>query len=279
MFDTNTLNWNSANDNSRSCPVCDAPFTGPTFKKFCSDKCRRKDAPERLCEHCEMPFKRRPSSKDAARFCSRECGILAKSNVHVDPFNVERVLADELQHIPATMAVCFRTIRCVCVECGSRFDASNRGVLTCSDGCRAAKAYRKVAAANDNKPTVSCKECLTLFTPSYGDTRRVFCSSKCSKRYVRRISRKRERALLRTIAVESVDPIKVFERDGWKCQLCGAKTPRKLRGTYDKRAPELDHIVPLSKGGEHGYRNTQCACRECNGAKGATPMGQTLLFG
>ena len=78
--------------------------------------------------------------------------------------------------------------------------------------------------------------------------------------------------------VETVDPLGVFERDGWRCQLCGARTPKERRGTYHDRAPELDHILPLSKGGEHSYANTQCACRRCNHGKGAEPMGQTMFW-
>jgi len=83
---------------------------------------------------------------------------------------------------------------------------------------------------------------------------------------------------MRAVAVESVDPIKVFDRDGWRCQLCGKKTPKAKRGTYSRNAPELDHIMPLSLGGEHSYRNTQCLCRSCNGSKSNTPMGQLSLL-
>jgi 5-methylcytosine-specific restriction endonuclease McrA len=83
---------------------------------------------------------------------------------------------------------------------------------------------------------------------------------------------------LRGATVELVDPIKVFERDGWRCQLCMRKTPARLRGSYDPRAPELDHIVPISKGGAHSYINTQCACRECNGKKLDRPLGQLRLI-
>lgn len=82
----------------------------------------------------------------------------------------------------------------------------------------------------------------------------------------------------RTQTVEAVNPIKVFERDGWRCQLCKRPTPRKLRGSLDDRAPELDHILPVSVGGEHSYLNTQCACRACNAAKSNKPMGQMLLI-
>ena len=74
-----------------------------------------------------------------------------------------------------------------------------------------------------------------------------------------------------------VNPKSIFERDRWICQLCRAKTKPSARGTGDDLAPELDHIVPLSQGGAHVSSNLQCACRRCNGQKGARPLGQLLL--
>jgi len=61
--------------------------------------------------------------------------------------------------------------------------------------------------------------------------------------------------------------------------MCGTKTPQRLRGTLNKKAPELDHIVPMSKGGAHSYMNTQCLCRACNGAKSNEVIGQLRLVG
>lgn len=77
---------------------------------------------------------------------------------------------------------------------------------------------------------------------------------------------------------EKFDPIEVLERCNWRCHLCGVKTPKRLRGTYDDRAPEVDHIVPLAAGGAHTRQNTACACRKCNQAKGARPLGQLQLL-
>ena len=61
----------------------------------------------------------------------------------------------------------------------------------------------------------------------------------------------------------------VLARDGWRCKLCGKRTPKRLRGTTHPDAPEIDHIIPLALGGAHSYANTQCSCRDCNGKKGA----------
>lgn len=92
-----------------------------------------------------------------------------------------------------------------------------------------------------------------------------FCSIKCSRRSLSRIASAARRA--RVTNGERVDPFLVFDRDGWLCQICHEPTPRALRGSYEPKAPELDHIIPLAAGGEHTYRNTQCACRRCNIAK------------
>jgi 5-methylcytosine-specific restriction endonuclease McrA len=108
----------------------------------------------------------------------------------------------------------------------------------------------------------------------------VFCSETCATRQYRRLDRAREHArrrAIRSVTIETVDPLLVFERDGWVCQICRIITPRGMRGTHDPRAPELDHIVPLAAGGEHSYRNTQCACRDCNGKKGDGGHGKRRL--
>lgn len=76
---------------------------------------------------------------------------------------------------------------------------------------------------------------------------------------------------------EPIDPIKIFARDKWHCQLCGCHAPAKKRGTFEPDAPELDHIISLAEGGEHVSSNVQCACRSCNISKGAKSRGQLLL--
>jgi 5-methylcytosine-specific restriction endonuclease McrA len=76
-----------------------------------------------------------------------------------------------------------------------------------------------------------------------------------------------------------VNPIKVFERDGWRCGVCGKKTPKRWRGTTKDNAPELDHRISMGIGGGHTYENCQCACRKCNREKGhLIAVGQLPLI-
>lgn len=78
---------------------------------------------------------------------------------------------------------------------------------------------------------------------------------------------------------EKFEAIEIFERDRWRCQICGRKVDKKLSGRA-LMGPQLDHIVPLSKGGTHTRSNTQLAHLSCNVRKGARAVGDQLrLFG
>lgn len=75
----------------------------------------------------------------------------------------------------------------------------------------------------------------------------------------------------------TVKPRDVFERDGWRCHVCGRKT-HKVFSVHDPRSATVDHHpIPLSKGGDHDWHNVRCCCFECNSLKGAKWDGQRRL--
>lgn len=53
--------------------------------------------------------------------------------------------------------------------------------------------------------------------------------------------------------------MEVFKRDSFKCQYCGQAAPDVIL--------EIDHIVPVSKGGDNSILNLVTACRDCNRGK------------
>lgn len=57
----------------------------------------------------------------------------------------------------------------------------------------------------------------------------------------------------------------VYERDDYRCQLCGSETEvAPVSGEYHPWAPSLDHIVPKSRGGSDRISNLRTAHRWCN---------------
>jgi 5-methylcytosine-specific restriction endonuclease McrA len=52
----------------------------------------------------------------------------------------------------------------------------------------------------------------------------------------------------------------IFYRDRNRCQYCG--------GVFVQRDLNLDHVVPLSRGGRSEWTNVVAACVPCNGHKG-----------
>lgn len=107
-------------------------------------------------------------------------------------------------------------------------------------------------------------------------TRAVFNQEYCSRACSRAAYHDRSgwcghdyksRVLSPELYVESVSRVRVFERDGWTCHICGGSIPADVK-VPDRRAATLDHVVPLSRGGEHSYANVRAAHYDCNMRKG-----------
>ena len=79
----------------------------------------------------------------------------------------------------------------------------------------------------------------------------------------------KRRALKRAAFVEVVRRDYLAKRDGWLCGIC--------REIVARENWSVDHIIPLSKGGEHSYANTQIAHLSCNVSKNAKMPEEMLL--
>ena len=54
---------------------------------------------------------------------------------------------------------------------------------------------------------------------------------------------------------------RIIDRDGFECQSCGAKDEI-----------QIDHIIPISRGGSSDDDNLQVLCAPCNRSKGAKTL-------
>ena len=68
--------------------------------------------------------------------------------------------------------------------------------------------------------------------------------------------------------IELFDPLDIYVRDEWMCQICGTEVDRGVLYP-DSRSATLDHVVPLSRGGDHTPENTVLAHLRCNLVKSA----------
>lgn len=231
----------------------------------------------RICERCGLGFVQgsRSSKQIAAgsiqKYCSRRCALLSqqgRAEVRLAHLS-ERDRARARKGLPPVFVPEERS----CSYCIAPFIA------------KTAQSRKCEVCASGRKPKLP-KACVDCGEEVLGTASKKRCG-KCARRASRashalihgRTKKHRQRARKFGVDYEPVNPLKVFDRDGWRCQLCGVRTPKKLRGSMDDRAPELDHIHPMAAGGAHSYANTHLACRRCNIDKGARPLGQLLLFG
>lgn len=84
--------------------------------------------------------------------------------------------------------------------------------------------------------------------------------------------RRRRAKLKNAPRVEKYDSLDIANRDGWKCHICGKKVHR--------RQLSMDHLVPLSRGGDDTPQNVALAHRTCNNRRGPGRLpAQLRLFG
>lgn len=297
----------------KSCRNCGAKFTPVGVKAYCTDECRRirelevarlkrhetvsppvrelqcvgcgcemlhhrrSGSPKKYCEECALEMATRPTpphnfscavcesaflAKDKrTMYCSKRCSRLARKCANPDAVRAEYLRSKSLER--------------------ARLAPSPLRLLKASRNELVWALKRMIAA---KKAADKAERCCAVCGDSLGLRRKKYCSAKCYNKSevtqaVRRRSAAAHRGAKRGAHSERIDPLVVFEAAGWRCQICSRKTPASLRGTVKKQAPELDHVVPLSKGGTHTWGNVQCACRECNRWKSNKIVaGQMGLF-
>lgn len=147
----------------------------------------------------------------------------------------------------------------------------------CSERCRVRAYYArlpaKAAERNERNAERSrrnyvpvrhannCAVCGAAFTAKQPRTR--YCSPACRYRQHYLDRRARRRGALR----EPFTVMEIGARDAWRCGICLADVDPALRYP-DPRASSLDHVIPLSEGGNHTRANVQISHLGCNWRKG-----------
>jgi 5-methylcytosine-specific restriction endonuclease McrA len=133
-----------------------------------------------------------------------------------------------------------------CHQCGKTI-VNRRAWYFCSERCHA--RYRR-GVSEDRRLCIVCRDPLPL--GSRAD--RVFCSWSCG-----------DQARGKGISTNLVG-----RRDKWRCHICHRKVERK--------DASVDHLIPVSLGGETEIWNVALAHLSCNSQRGAGRLPAQLLL-
>lgn len=147
-----------------------------------------------------------------------------------------------------------------CPRCGREFWPWANGKhprKTC--GC---KAVPKPSYVPRPLVVLRCAWCDAEFASKVGTK---FCSVACRKKATSARKHLRRRGLRR--GQVHISAAFLAKRDGAVCALCGGLVDMTLRSP-NKMSATVDHIVPISSGGQHVESNAQLAHYGCNSRKG-----------
>jgi 5-methylcytosine-specific restriction endonuclease McrA len=191
-----------------------------------------------------------------------------------------------------------------CKACGHEFTRSMIGLrhLNKKHECPNCKAERKRREAEENKKQkqelaeqrkviayqqrlgrakwsqyemATCGCCGGLFVMTIKGTE--FCSDVCRNKVGNAIKKDRRIRRMKEVVVDkNITLEELYKRSNGRCALCGELCDYNdyyYRGNVfiaGNNYPSIDHIVPLSKGGLHSWKNIQLAHRSCNVVKSNT---------
>jgi hypothetical protein len=223
----------------RTCRRCRKRFDSLRRRQFCSIECRGEAMRERqqsrvrtatmaCCAACGKTFA--PRDKRCKKFCSRQCSVSKRKHA------LGTGLAD------GWLRVLLLWVRVITRE--QRREARQQ---------LAGQQWREW----------QCRQCGGIFQTR--DRLRCVCLTCVAdnEKAARKMSKAVRRSKCKSLVRENASPDAIFARDGWQCQQCKCRVSKRLDVNHD-RYPNLDHVIPLSRGGTHTCDNLQCLCRACN---------------
>jgi len=252
-----------------TCPQCQQQFEFiPTNnqRKYCSNKCKRQA--NQVPEHA--PSRQRYLTSPKGRMTRQRKQVKYDQSEKGKSLKASKSLKQKLET---------RQNRKPCLTCMKPIPLGRQ--MFCSNDCQTfnQKLFKLPKTAMPQK----CSECHNT-----GYFRQRYCSPKCRLKAQRRTETyksnkraesRRRRARKRNVYNETVYLEVIAKRDKYKCHICRKRVNMNLDNTH-KYSPTMDHLIPISFGGDHTYANIRLAHRTCNSSKGNRAINeQLLLFG
>lgn len=180
------------------------------------------------CTVCSEPMRVFPTSAGPGRMTHRACKQDGLEPLEVRPTN--------------------------CANCGDQFKAARKSA---SSGGRWVRCCSR-----------SCARRLEITNGSHawGDIKLGWLEpeDRAARAFERgEESRRKRRARLAGVKRDRYSTASIAERDGYTCSLCGERVDMNLKYPHPGSA-SVDHILPLSLGGDDTLANVALACLGCN---------------
>jgi hypothetical protein len=244
----------------------------------------RKRLPDDYCQYCGSIITRERCGKDSRKYCSKFCYFEAvragkqqfKGRCHNEwsAFVDWSHEWDEQRPKPKKQRP--RKPNPACKHCGSECNAASAN-FCCFECVKQWQGVRPCDVCGVDVPNAV----------AFGRCRCVKCRDVYRRQSNRKHKRKygrnhRDRSRRANVGYVAFPVQAIYERDGWRCQICNRKCKKafmvsKTTGKPHPRSPSLDHIKSLRDGGNHEPSNVQLACFECNTLKGAKSRGQLRM--
>lgn len=259
-----------------TCEICEEKFSGRKRKycsKHCSDEARRtrnrnrwrEDNPswdERItstCEHCSKEFnhsKRVPNAK----FCSDECRYTYRSRTEG-----RRPLADVIKERKEQARITFET------------NERRRLVKNIIRLIENEINQKEMSIERENKIKELTRPCVECGNTFYNPSPNVLtCSSECSRKRTRRISRMKYKGRINkyNLVDKDISLVRLYKKADGVCYICNEHCNWSDKEVTEEgytivgdSYPTIEHVIPLSKGGKHSWNNVKLSCMRCNTLK------------
>lgn len=260
------------------CRTCGSDFekTRNSRRVYCSDKCNSRRVKQTDCAFCGVTFQPKVSAYSTC--CSRQCGWYY-NQMRFEAGELDKWGAAPVPLTPQEVSIrgCVRAIKKVqrrlkkrlnrCILCGEPHLKTSESISgSCCRGCKSQS--KQFTWSNIRSPI-----CMVCQEPrQYGE---IYRSGKrcavCELRHKRAKNRdeKRKRRAKKKGAKRIESDItlgRIARRDGDSCHICGDEVDWSA-SPQSNWYPSVDHVIPLSKGGNHTMDNVKLAHRWCNSVK------------
>jgi 5-methylcytosine-specific restriction endonuclease McrA len=96
-------------------------------------------------------------------------------------------------------------------------------------------------------------------------------------RATRHLAKSRARRLRHAEGWDGISDVQILDRDRWRCGICRKRIGKSFKYPHP-RSKSIDHLVPLSEGGDDTAANKRAAHLGCNIGRNNRGGGEQLAM-